>query len=231
MQCIWKGDLRNTWDAVQLCRIVENLHYWIVRHFRPWVSSCLDSWRRSLEGNYEIGKNGVANAGSYNKGSETSSENEEVDYDIDDMDGSDDREGSEDDEDEDDEEEEEEEEGFDDDEFEEDDSEAENGIENLEMGGTDGEDSQKGVVEKSSSLALKRNGDSELKLLPTLTVKEKKELASYAHSLGKKLKSQLVGKSGVTVNVASSFIETLEANELLKVPISINKVFIFLVFL
>ncbi|GMY05657.1 DNA ligase 1-like [Fagus crenata] len=122
-------------------------------------------------------------------------------------------------EDEDDEEEEEEEKGFDDDEFEEDDSEAENGIENLEMGGTDGEDSQKGVGEKSSSLALKRNGDSELKLLPTLTVKEKKELASYAHSLGKKLKSQLVGKSGVTVNVASSFIETLEANELLKIKI------------
>ena len=126
MQCIWKGDLRNTWDAVQLCRIVENLHYWIVRHFRPWVSSCLDSWRRSLEGNYEIGKNGVANAGSYNKGSETSSENEEADYDNDDMDGSDDREGSEDDEDdelEDDEEEEDEEEDDDDDEDDEDNDE------------------------------------------------------------------------------------------------------------
>lgn len=53
--------------------------------------------------------------------------------------------------------------------------------------------------------------------LPSLTVKEKKELASYAHSLGKKLKSQLVGKSGVTANVATSFVETLEANELLKV--------------
>lgn len=53
--------------------------------------------------------------------------------------------------------------------------------------------------------------------LPSLSVKEKKELASYAHSLGKKLKSQLVGKSGVTGNVVSSFIETLESNELLKV--------------
>lgn len=53
--------------------------------------------------------------------------------------------------------------------------------------------------------------------LPNLTVKEKKELASYAHSLGKKLKCQLVGKSGVTDGVVSSFIETLEANELLKV--------------
>ena len=56
--------------------------------------------------------------------------------------------------------------------------------------------------------------------LPSLTVKEKKELASYAHSLGKKLKSQLVGKSGVTENVATSFVENLESNELLKVLIN-----------
>ncbi|KAL3730813.1 hypothetical protein ACJRO7_027786 [Eucalyptus globulus] len=55
--------------------------------------------------------------------------------------------------------------------------------------------------------------------VPDLSVKEKKELASYAHSLGKKLKCQLVGKSGVTDNVAASFIETLEANELLKIKI------------
>ncbi|KAL9418201.1 hypothetical protein AB3S75_041085 [Citrus x aurantiifolia] len=55
--------------------------------------------------------------------------------------------------------------------------------------------------------------------LPKLTVKEKKELASYAHSLGKKLKCQLVGKSGVTDGVVTSFIETLEANELLKIKI------------
>ena len=50
-----------------------------------------------------------------------------------------------------------------------------------------------------------------------LTIKEKKELASYAHSLGKKLKCQLVGKQGVTASVASAFIENLESNELLKV--------------
>ena len=50
-----------------------------------------------------------------------------------------------------------------------------------------------------------------------LSVKEKKELASYAHSLGKKLKSQLVGKQGITASVASAFIENLESNELLKV--------------
>ncbi|KAK4284778.1 hypothetical protein QN277_001561 [Acacia crassicarpa] len=65
---------------------------------------------------------------------------------------------------------------------------------------------------------LERNREERLKL-PSLTVKERKELASYAHSLGKKLKSQLVGKSGVTPNVATSFIETLESNELLKIKI------------
>ncbi|XP_057966135.1 uncharacterized protein LOC131156452 isoform X2 [Malania oleifera] len=57
---------------------------------------------------------------------------------------------------------------------------------------------------------------------PSLTVKEKKEVASYAHGLGKKLKTQQVGKSGVTASVVSSFIETLEANELLKLKIHGN---------
>ncbi|KAJ6310741.1 hypothetical protein OIU76_015455 [Salix suchowensis] len=69
--------------------------------------------------------------------------------------------------------------------------------------------------EGSTKEGLKRNGIK----APTLTVKEKKELASYAHGLGKKLKSQLIGKSGFTDNVATSFIETLEANELLKIKI------------
>lgn len=55
--------------------------------------------------------------------------------------------------------------------------------------------------------------------MPQLSVKEKKELASYAHSLGKKLKSQQVGKSGVTASLAASFVETLEANELLKLKV------------
>ncbi|XP_021827922.1 uncharacterized protein LOC110768486 [Prunus avium] len=66
-----------------------------------------------------------------------------------------------------------------------------------------------------SSSGLKRDGVKP----PSLTVKEKKELASYAHSLGKKLKSQLVGKSGVTASLAASFVENLESNELLKVKI------------
>lgn len=106
-------------------------------------------------------------------------------------------------------------EGFIDDEIEngdkEDDIEGES--DNLEL-----EDSVVDVAgegEGSTKEGLKRNGVK----VPTLTVKEKKELASYAHGLGKKLKSQLIGKSGFTDNVATSFIETLEANELLKIKI------------
>jgi RNA-binding protein len=94
--------------------------------------------------------------------------------------------------------------------------EVESGSQELEAGGKEGEGSRvMGVGSSSSSL-------------PSLSVKEKKELASYAHSLGKKLKSQLVGKSGVTANVVSSFIETLESNELLKVStFAINNFFSF----
>lgn len=53
---------------------------------------------------------------------------------------------------------------------------------------------------------------------PKLDVKERKELASYAHGLGKKLKSQQVGKGGVTPNLVTAFMDNLESNELLKVP-------------
>ena len=50
MQCIWEGDIRRNLDTVQLCCIIENLQFWIVKHFRPWVSSCLDRWYyRGLE--------------------------------------------------------------------------------------------------------------------------------------------------------------------------------------
>ncbi|XP_054785771.1 uncharacterized protein LOC129292234 [Prosopis cineraria] len=87
-----------------------------------------------------------------------------------------------------------------------------------EESGIENEDEDAEMSEGSYSSPLQRNREERLKL-PSLTVKERKELASYAHSLGKKLKSQLVGKSGVTPNVATSFIETLEANELLKIKI------------
>ena len=53
---------------------------------------------------------------------------------------------------------------------------------------------------------------------PKLDVKERKELASYAHGLGRKLKSQQVGKGGVTPSLVGAFSDNLESNELLKVP-------------
>lgn len=74
-----------------------------------------------------------------------------------------------------------------------------------EMGLGDKEEKTEKVKKKARGSGLK------------LTIKEKKELASYAHSLGDKLKCQLVGKSGVTESVVFSFLETLEKNELLKV--------------
>ncbi|KAH8650544.1 hypothetical protein BGZ60DRAFT_534203 [Tricladium varicosporioides] len=45
MCCIFKGDLLSVWDTVRLCRIIENVHYWTVSHFRPWVSSCISRWK------------------------------------------------------------------------------------------------------------------------------------------------------------------------------------------
>ena len=70
------------------------------------------------------------------------------------------------------------------------------------------------LVEESkvglSSLRVRTHGMK----LPSLTLKEKKELSSYAHNLGKKLKSLSVGKSGVTASVSTSFVENLESTDL-----------------
>ncbi|CAK9315925.1 unnamed protein product [Citrullus colocynthis] len=96
------------------------------------------------------------------------------------------------------------------------DYEDEGEIEDFERDEAVGSGTETGVASELSSSMASRN---EVKDIPGLTIKEKKELASYAHSLGKKLKSQLVGKSGVTPGLATSFIETLEANELLKIKI------------
>ncbi|PPS17491.1 hypothetical protein GOBAR_AA03091 [Gossypium barbadense] len=74
-------------------------------------------------------------------------------------------------------------------------------------------------LNEDQDLVVAENTEVKNVKLLNLTVKEKKELASYAHGLGKKLKCQLVGKSGVTDNVIFSFLETLEANELLKIKI------------
>lgn len=48
MRCIWEGDLRRVVDNVKLCVIIENLHFWAMNHLRPWLSSCVDQWRRSI---------------------------------------------------------------------------------------------------------------------------------------------------------------------------------------
>jgi hypothetical protein len=48
MRCIWEGDLRSILDNVKLCVIIENLHFWAMNHLRPWLSSCVDQWRRSI---------------------------------------------------------------------------------------------------------------------------------------------------------------------------------------
>ncbi|GKV21074.1 hypothetical protein SLEP1_g31095 [Rubroshorea leprosula] len=87
-----------------------------------------------------------------------------------------------------------------------------------EFEGSESNGDENSEVSSAEDSVLKVGESSKTKL-PNLTVKEKKELASYAHGLGEKLKCQLVGKSGVTANVVSSFIETLEANELLKIKI------------
>ncbi|CAF2091864.1 hypothetical protein HID58_024432 [Brassica napus] len=100
-----------------------------------------------------------------------------------------------------------------DDESEEDEEEEEEDDE-LDSGMVSVRGSEEGKEEKIEKMKQKARG-SALKL----TIKEKKELASYAHSLGDKLKCQLVGKSGVTDSVVFSFLETLEKNELLKVKI------------
>lgn len=79
------------------------------------------------------------------------------------------------------------------------------------------------IANENVEVTAPRLSESERKILraklPNLTVKEKKELASYAHSLGKKLKGQQVGKSGITDTVVMALDETLEANELLKLKI------------
>ncbi|KAG7539812.1 RNA-binding CRM domain [Arabidopsis thaliana x Arabidopsis arenosa] len=100
---------------------------------------------------------------------------------------------------------------------EEEDDELDSGVVVAVRGIEDSEASEMGLGDKEEKTekAKKKSRGSALKL----SIKEKKELASYAHSLGDKLKCQLVGKSGVTDSVVFSFLETLEKNELLKVKI------------
>ncbi|KMT00358.1 hypothetical protein BVRB_9g216670 [Beta vulgaris subsp. vulgaris] len=93
--------------------------------------------------------------------------------------------------------------------------------ENKNLNFDDFKDNEENPVTKiqEENPVVKIHEIKEYKELPNLTVKEKKDLCSFANSLGDKLKSQQVGKSGVTDNVVFALSETLEANELLKLKI------------
>ena len=45
MRCIWTGDFRKLWNAIQLVAIVNHIQDWFLQVYRPWVSACLDLWR------------------------------------------------------------------------------------------------------------------------------------------------------------------------------------------
>ena len=44
MSCIWSGNIQHIIYAVQLLRIVDQLMFWALRIFKPWVTECLESW-------------------------------------------------------------------------------------------------------------------------------------------------------------------------------------------
>nr|XP_010919379.1 uncharacterized protein LOC105043507 [Elaeis guineensis] len=94
-------------------------------------------------------------------------------------------------------------------------------LSDLELVAGDKVEEKEELFDSERSQGTEPSGNASLPSYPSpkLSVKEKKELASYAHNLGKKLKCQQVGKAGVTPSVAASFIETLEANELLKLKV------------
>ncbi|XXG74842.1 hypothetical protein AAC387_Pa07g3458 [Persea americana] len=97
------------------------------------------------------------------------------------------------------------------------DDDGEEDFESQPLGGE--EEEEGGVVTSEIPITAASASASSSVKAPDLSIKEKKELAAYAHSLGKKLKIQQVGKSGVTSSLATSFIETLEANEILKLKV------------
>ncbi|KAF8849678.1 hypothetical protein BDZ45DRAFT_809789 [Acephala macrosclerotiorum] len=51
MKCIWEGSLCKIWDAIQFCRIIDNISSWAQFILRPKVSQYIDQWRaRHLSG-------------------------------------------------------------------------------------------------------------------------------------------------------------------------------------
>ena len=49
MRCIWQGSLTDIVDNIKLCVILERLQFWAINHLRPWLSSCIDQWRRFID--------------------------------------------------------------------------------------------------------------------------------------------------------------------------------------
>ncbi|XXH01479.1 hypothetical protein Hte_007839 [Hypoxylon texense] len=43
---IWKGFMTTIVDIVKLEAILENLHTWATRVLKPWISHCIDQWKR-----------------------------------------------------------------------------------------------------------------------------------------------------------------------------------------
>lgn len=44
MQAIWKGDMTNLRDIIELEMLLENIYTWAVRVFKPYVATCLHQW-------------------------------------------------------------------------------------------------------------------------------------------------------------------------------------------
>ncbi|CZR66095.1 uncharacterized protein PAC_15996 [Phialocephala subalpina] len=51
IKCIWEGSLCKIWDAIQFCRIIDNISSWAQFILRPKISQYIDQWRaRHLSG-------------------------------------------------------------------------------------------------------------------------------------------------------------------------------------
>jgi hypothetical protein len=45
MISIWEGNITKLWDAIQFCRIIDNMIFWAQNCLKPMVTKYLDQWR------------------------------------------------------------------------------------------------------------------------------------------------------------------------------------------
>jgi hypothetical protein len=45
MISIWEGTITKIWDAIQFCRIIDNLFFWAQHRLKPKVTQHLSQWR------------------------------------------------------------------------------------------------------------------------------------------------------------------------------------------